>query len=510
MSEKLGVAVIFLGSNINAVALRHEIGAFSPGAADSAPVKEVAPLAPEILSAMGIENAPGTLRITLSLPEANTDGSVLKEAELRRIRIHYGTSSGIDEDDPYNDFPVSPDLTWAPGLSGRVYMRAKVQDSHGNWSELSNEVYADVPDVEEFDFWAHRVGAESIFTNNSPSAGYVAWSNVILYFKNLSYTIANGNTNKRYIYWDHDYPTSFQTSDTVPTLDIEDVLIGTNVNGTWYLAIYHPQVSAEFIRVGALQSRNWGASAGSYFNLDDGTFKLGGSSAPKLQWDGTNLLIGSGELGGSNVLTLSPSGLNVGSSGSIRGGQTAWNTGSGFWLGYADGAYKFSVGSSSGNRLTWDGSSLFLTGTLIAPVIRTSESGWRIEISGTGSYPLRYWNGTTTRFYVDISGNVYVSGSIITSGSASDLNADFILRGSLVGRPVYGAGAYPYAALVSDFLSAYQSASYRTNIYPTWFSQKGAQGEVYFSQRFLWVDAYGYDPVVGGRGGNFLVTSGTA
>ena len=57
-------------------------------------------------------------------------------------------------------------------------------------------------------------------------------------------------------------------------------------------------------------------------------------------------------------------GINVGTSGHIRGGQTGWNTGSsGFFLGYSSG-YKFSIGNPSGNRLTWNGSTLFIQGSL--------------------------------------------------------------------------------------------------------------------------------------------------
>jgi hypothetical protein len=74
------------------------------------------------------------------------------------------------------------------------------------------------------------------------------------------------------------------------------------------------------------------------------------------------------------VSTLSAISANLGSitagtitlptSGWIQGGQTAYNTGTGFFLGYSGGAYKFSigVGGSSSNCLTWDGITLTLNG----------------------------------------------------------------------------------------------------------------------------------------------------
>ncbi len=56
-------------------------------------------------------------------------------------------------------------------------------------------------------------------------------------------------------------------------------------------------------------------------------------------------------------------------SGYIRGGQTAYDTGIGFWLGYDSAAYKFSIGNSAGNKLTWDGSALSITGAITGSTI---------------------------------------------------------------------------------------------------------------------------------------------
>jgi hypothetical protein len=56
------------------------------------------------------------------------------------------------------------------------------------------------------------------------------------------------------------------------------------------------------------------------------------------------------------------------------------------------------------------------TGTLHASQTLTvgDEDGWRVEISGvSATYPMRYWDGTTTKFSLDKNGNVVISGSII-------------------------------------------------------------------------------------------------
>lgn len=55
--------------------------------------------------------------------------------------------------------------------------------------------------------------------------------------------------------------------------------------------------------------------------------------------------------------------ITLDSLGHIKGGQTGFDTGTGFFLGSSSGAYKFSIGSSSGQRVTWDGSSLYVKGS---------------------------------------------------------------------------------------------------------------------------------------------------
>lgn len=51
-------------------------------------------------------------------------------------------------------------------------------------------------------------------------------------------------------------------------------------------------LAGDEIRGDVLASINYAANAGSMFDLDDGTFKLGGSSTPTLSFDGTDLYIG--------------------------------------------------------------------------------------------------------------------------------------------------------------------------------------------------------------------------
>lgn len=67
-------------------------------------------------------------------------------------------------------------------------------------------------------------------------------------------------------------------------------------------------------------------------------------------------------IGATDALLCESAGLNVGVTGHIRGSQTDFFTGTGFFLGYSGGNYKFSIGSST-NYMTWDGTFLKVKGS---------------------------------------------------------------------------------------------------------------------------------------------------
>jgi len=95
--------------------------------------------------------------------------------------------------------------------------------------------------------------------------------------------------------------------------------------------------------------------------------------------------------------TITGGGITLTTGGNIKGGQTAYNTGTGFFLGYSGTTHKFSIGNSAGNKLTWDGENLTVTGEINASSGTFSGS---ITASGT------------------ISGGT-ISGATISGGSLS-------------------------------------------------------------------------------------------
>ena len=85
---------------------------------------------------------------------------------------------------------------------------------------------------------------------------------------------------------------------------------------------------------------------------------------------------------GATRVAIEAAGLNVSTTGSIRGGQTAYDTGTGFWMGYSSGAYKLSIGNASGARLEWTGTYLNLYSADIALYSGAVQTG---SIQSTGN-----------------------------------------------------------------------------------------------------------------------------
>jgi len=67
--------------------------------------------------------------------------------------------------------------------------------------------------------------------------------------------------------------------------------------------------------------------------------------------------------------------LTIGSGGSLKGGATGYNAGTGFWMGYSSG-YKFFIGNAAGNKMLWTGSALEVTGKIIMGTGSTLDASY--------------------------------------------------------------------------------------------------------------------------------------
>lgn len=87
-----------------------------------------------------------------------------------------------------------------------------------------------------------------VITNNSPSAGYVAWNSFTLTHQGTSYTIAAGSTNKKFIYWKKATSTTvLQMSDTPPARANDQFLVIFNDGGTGIASLFSNIIYADYI-----------------------------------------------------------------------------------------------------------------------------------------------------------------------------------------------------------------------------------------------------------------------
>ncbi len=66
-----------------------------------------------------------------------------------------------------------------------------------------------------------------------------------------------------------------------------------------------------------------------------------------------------------SAITIGSGGIAMSNGGYVRGGQSDYNTGTGFFLGYSGAAYKFSIGDASTKGITWDGTTLTIGGNAV-------------------------------------------------------------------------------------------------------------------------------------------------
>ena len=224
-------------------------------------------------------DAAGAVAITITAPSTNTDGTTI--TDIKEYSIYYDPTDGIDVTDSgtyTGTYKIAATAKLHPATA-QTYFKATCWDKWGNESAGSNEANGSPTGIapENDGLWAHRLGKDATWTENTPAGG-VTWADVVLYWKDNAYTITNGDTTNKYLWWDYSLSTTtFQETDTLPALTYEDVLVAYNDSGALYLVLYSPMVIADYMRAGVLQSTNWAAAVGSQLDLDAGTIVLGGS-----------------------------------------------------------------------------------------------------------------------------------------------------------------------------------------------------------------------------------------
>lgn len=139
------------------------------------------------------------------------------------------------------------------------------------------------------------------------------------------------------------------------------------------------------------------------FNIDAANIVAGSVTANEITVSTLSALSANMGTLTAGVINLSGAGAN------IHSGQSAYDTGTGFWLEYNSGTPRFSIGdgSDTGNKMTWDGSTLRVNGTTLA-----SEDKFGDASDGNGTM-----DGVATVFGMAPSGNVYTMTRDIFAGT---------------------------------------------------------------------------------------------
>lgn len=262
-----------------------------------------------------------------------------------------------------------------------------------------------------------RIGDEVTLANGAPwTATKGAWSSATAYSKN-DYVVAS-NVVYRAL--------QDSTNQTPSSTSQYWLVIGTSTDrttwvantvynqydrltdsGTVYFTLWPKHTSTASVTFAAEQltpnvaiTRYWtGGAWGDYAQVYDGNLLVRGSvSADKLY---VNFL---------SAIVAHLGTVDIDAGGYLRGGQTDYDTGTGFFLGHtstgAGGtAYKFSIGSHTGPALLWNGTQF---------LIRSASGNQRIEIDSSQNMLLGY----------DSSGNVtFRVGGTLGSGYFSSVTS---------------------------------------------------------------------------------------
>lgn len=194
----------------------------------------------------------------------------------------------------------------------------------------------------------------------------------------------------------------------------------------------------------------------------------------------------------------------IGTGGNLRQGQTAYDTGTGFWLGDSSGA-KFSLGSATGAKLTWNGSVLSSSNL---SVTNTTGVGAIDFASGDAGFADLY-GGTDNAvgFYVDSP----VTGAVLDIGYMSGLSANVIAPHSGSTWQLGGSGANAFSAgyigtIYGSTWSGNLNVTADFSVASTKFTVDDATGNI-GSSGSLTLSASGSNITV--NGGAFSVTGST-
>ena len=361
------------------------------------------------------------------------------------------------------------------------YYWVKAYDTSGNSSSWVGPASSTTGYVESSDIDSFAIDASKLFinipilsgdswTNNSPSAEYIAWNAHTLYRNGVSYSISASNTNKKYVYW-KDLASSYSTSDSHPADALsdwnpgEDYIIAANVSGivqkAWN-ALCNAVIGTAFIKDAAIETAKINdlavTNAKIYGDLDAGKITVGTLLARPIQSatsgarveifpDAANIGIRVYDDASAIVFRALVGGTDVGD---VQIGDYANNKG----LLWDKSASTFYV---KGAIICGDGSSVdggyIISGVIDCSLvyIKSAATGQRIELTGSGiktydssnnqrvqiSNDGSGWFGASNAIYWNTSGSLTVSSANVSGAlTAATISADKITAGTISSQTI--------------------------------------------------------------------------
>lgn len=90
-------------------------------------------------------------------------------------------------------------------------------------------------------------------SHNTPSTGYISWSDVDIIFDGVTYPVESGQTSDKYVYWLMSSPLTLHTSKEYPTLSDEDCLVFINNGGAGLSVLDATVMDGSIIVPGTIQ-----------------------------------------------------------------------------------------------------------------------------------------------------------------------------------------------------------------------------------------------------------------
>ena len=233
-------------------------------------------------------NASGLAEITITNPAPASVSGLTATPFMKAMRFHWLGNTETDfynysirhkvETDSWSDWQdyngceffrtlTETEIT-DHGTDATIYFEIKAVDTFvsesGTESSSADCLSLDIKasDINDFAITESKIFTKipiitgDTWTDDSPSANYVAWNEHKLYYNGVEYTIASGNTNNKYIYWNGS-SSAYSNSATNPTLTDGQFIIATNISGVHDLAwnaIANQVIGSAYIQTAAIQT----------------------------------------------------------------------------------------------------------------------------------------------------------------------------------------------------------------------------------------------------------------